>query len=253
MESDMREYFKVLLRRSWFIALMAILFCGAAAAYHVMYSKPVYQASTKLIVNNIDRANDDRSADFNQVNLSLLYLETYKEIIGTPAIMGKVAALHPEFGKTAKQLTEQVDVSTSAKSQVVTLSATDYSPEEASRLANAVAEVFKQEISKIMNVNNVTILSEAQPEEFSAPVSKGIVYKMAIAFVLSLMISIGAVFLWEYLDDTIKSEEDIAKHLRQPTLVVIRQMKRAEIKKDHRRSKKRSPGDSVSVGVNHQA
>ena len=41
---------------------------------------------------------------------------------------------------------------------------------------------------------------------------------MAIAFVVGLMVSVGIAFLLEYLDNTIKLEQDIEKLLGLPVL-----------------------------------
>jgi len=44
---------------------------------------------------------------------------------------------------------------------------------------------------------------------------------MAIAFVVGLMTGVGLAFLLEYLDNTIKTEEDVEKHLGLPVLGAV--------------------------------
>jgi capsular polysaccharide biosynthesis protein len=44
---------------------------------------------------------------------------------------------------------------------------------------------------------------------------------MAIAFVVGLMTGVGLAFLLEYLDNTIKTEADVEKHLGLPVLGVV--------------------------------
>lgn len=43
----------------------------------------------------------------------------------------------------------------------------------------------------------------------------------AVAFVLGLMVGVGIAFFIEYLDNTIKTPDDVEKYLQLPVLAVI--------------------------------
>jgi capsular polysaccharide biosynthesis protein len=73
-------------------------------------------------------------------------------------------------------------------------------------------------------VENVSILNEAPVNDQPEPVSPNIPLNIAIAFVASLMLAVGISFLLEYLDDTIKTEDDVLTYLGQPTLAMISRM-----------------------------
>lgn len=77
------------------------------------------------------------------------------------------------------------------------------------------------QISKSINLGDttVTIMSEASIP--SGPVKPNKKLNMAIAFVLGLMVFSGLAFLLEYLDNTIKTPDDVAAHLDLPVLGVI--------------------------------
>jgi capsular polysaccharide biosynthesis protein len=66
-------------------------------------------------------------------------------------------------------LASAVSVTTTTSSQVFTLSATAETPAKAQAIANAVAKEFKEQIPKIMDVNNVTIVAEAPKGTKSFP------------------------------------------------------------------------------------
>ena len=53
------------------------------------------------------------------------------------------------------------------------------------------------------------------------PVSPNKKMNIAIAFLLGLMVSVGLVFLLEYLDNTYKTKEQLEKELELPVLGVI--------------------------------
>ncbi|MNI75175.1 hypothetical protein D3C73_1313050 [compost metagenome] len=53
---------------------------------------------------------------------------------------------------------------------------------------------------------------------------------LAIAFIVSLMIGLGIAFLLEYMDDTLKTEEDIERYLGLPTIAMITRLGQEETK-----------------------
>jgi capsular exopolysaccharide synthesis family protein len=67
--------------------------------------------------------------------------------------------------------------------------------------------------------DNVTQIEEARvPRE---PIGPPRVRNIVIALLLSLAVGIGLAFLLDYLDDTLKSVEDVDRHLHVPTLALI--------------------------------
>lgn len=67
--------------------------------------------------------------------------------------------------------------------------------------------------------NNVSTVEEARTprEPIGPPRARNII----VAFLLSLGIGVGLAFLLDYLDDTLKSAEDVDRHLHLPTLALI--------------------------------
>lgn len=221
MELDLKDYLHIL-RRRWFMmtAIVAVVTI-AAGTTSLFLMKPTYEASTKIIVNGSNERAGLTQLDLNTINLDLRLIETYKEIIKTGAIMGIVAEENPEFGLTAKELIKMVNIRTVNNSQVMTLSVKHSDHGTAVDIVNAVSETFQREIPKIMTVDNVSILDRAEHEASPAPVSPNIPLNIAIGFVVSLMFAIGLAFLLEYMDDTIKTEQDVKQLLELPVLAEI--------------------------------
>jgi capsular polysaccharide biosynthesis protein len=107
----------------------------------------------------------------------------------------------------------------------MTLVVQDKSYEKAANIVNAVSKVFQNEIPSIMKVDNVSLLNEAKVTDHPSPVKPNPELNIAISLIVSLMIAVGIAFLLEYLDDTIKTEEDIQAVLGLPTLTAITRMK----------------------------
>lgn len=219
---SLKEIFETLKERFQlivFVTLFAVLITGVFTYFFIT---PVYQASTQILINQSQDATQP-TLDVNQVRTNVELINTYSVIIKTPTILDKV---NKELGlnMTSDELGAKLEVTSEQNSQVVNIVVNDTDPKRAALIANTVAETFKNEIPNIMNVNNVNILSKAKVGEDPSPVKPKPILNMAIGLVVGLMLAVGLAFLLEYLDNTIKTEDDIMKHLEVPVLGVIAKM-----------------------------
>jgi capsular polysaccharide biosynthesis protein len=240
-ELDLRQYMTIIRKRLPFILILVLLSSAAAAVFSLFFKDPLYEASTKIIVNQTQSQLTTGQLDLNQINTNIRMIDTYKEIIKTPAILDKVEEGYPELGLTAEQLAQRIKVSSVNNTQVMTLVVEDTEYRKAAETVNAVSHVFREEIQHIFKVENVSILNEADPTREPGPVSPNVPLNIAIAFVVSLMAGVGIVFLLEYLDDTIKTEADVLEYLDQPTLAMISKMGAEDSGQDQSRKKANKP------------
>jgi capsular polysaccharide biosynthesis protein len=230
-ELDLRDYIRIVRKRIWLILSIVVISALITSLVSLFVLEPVYEASTKLIVNKSRTDMGLSELDINTVNLNIRLIDTYKEIIKTPAIMNKVADEHPELGLSSEQLVHKVQVSSVNNTQVMTLVVQDLSQSKAAKIVNAISNVFIEEISILMQVDNVFMLSEAMVLGNPQPVKPNPILNVAISIVVSLMISVGIVFLIEYFDDSIKSEQEVLKYLGLPTLAMIPKVKPEDLAK----------------------
>nr|WP_279588917.1 Wzz/FepE/Etk N-terminal domain-containing protein [Paenibacillus castaneae] len=225
----MRQYMTIIRKRIVLIILFVFICTAIAAVFSMFFKDRVYEASTKIIVNQTTAQLATGQLDINQINTNIRMIDTYKEIIKTPAILDKVAGQYPQLGLTAEELSRKIKVSSVNNTQVMTLVVQDVDYRKAAEVVNAVSHVFQTEIKHIFQVENVSILNEALLDAEPNPVSPNVPLNIAIAFVVSLMLAVGITFLLEYLDDTIKTEADVLEYLGQPTLAMISKMKPEDI------------------------
>ncbi|MGF2618150.1 capsular biosynthesis protein [Rossellomorea vietnamensis] len=222
------------------ITLTAIVVSGAVSFFLLT---PIYQSSTQLLVNQ--SKSDQPEYDVNDIRTNLELINTYNVIIKSPAILDKVAEnLNMERGT----LNSKITVGSENQSQVLTVSVTDPDPNQAAEIANEVAAVFQEEIPNIMNVDNVSVLAQAEVGENQSPIKPQPVLNIAIAMVVGLMASVGLAFLLEYLDNTIKTEQDVEKILGLPVLGSITTINDEEAEKISSRTDRKSRGRGESVG-----
>lgn len=252
MEIELKQYLKAIKKRIWIILLFVLVCTSAVAIYSTNTYQPIYQASTKLIVNQtveLDQVGKEQ-IDFGAIGINIALIETYKEIIKTPAIMDKVVQRYPELNMSAEQLSSIVDVSAINGTQVMTIVARHISYEKAVRTANAVSEVFKTEIPKIMKVDNIAILNEAKSLNNPKPVNKKSNQYILMSLVASLVIAVGFALLLDSMDDTLKNEEEIREIFGIPTLAVISKVKEKELKLAKRKRNSKQAGDAPYVASN---
>jgi capsular polysaccharide biosynthesis protein len=175
--------------------------------------------------------NEQQAFQYNEVQTNLQLINTYNVIIKSPAILEKVIQ-QLDLDMSSDQLNANVTVGSEQDSQVVNISVQDEDPKQAAEIANTIATVFQKEIAAIMNVDNVSILSKADLGIDPSPIKPKPVLNIAIAIVVGLITGVGLAFLLEYLDNTIKNEQDIEKHLGLPVLGAITRIDMEQEMKD---------------------
>ena len=115
------------------------------------------------------------------------------------------------YNLSTAELKEAISVQTQQNSQVFSLQVKTDDPQESAVVANTVANVFRQQIKKIMSVNNVTIVSRAStPDAPSFPNKK--LFALAGA-VLGLVLSFLYILIGDLMDTSIHDDEYLTNEL----------------------------------------
>ena len=232
---SLQDIFYTLKKRIGLITVTTIAAIIIAAIISFFMITPMYQATTQILVNQQNTPSQQVTTSEIQTNLQLI--NTYSEIIKSPAILDIVIA-ELDLDLTASQLSSKIAVSNANNSQIVSVSVQDANHAVATDIVNTVSEVFKEEVTDLMKVDNVNILSPAVHVENPVPVSPNKTLNMAIAAVLGLMIGVGIAFLLEYLDTTVKTEKDIEDLLDLPVIGLVSPISEKDAEKKSSRRKR---------------
>ncbi|MBM7702292.1 YveK family protein [Metabacillus iocasae] len=224
---SLKELFQTLRKRMWLIVLITTVAATISAVVSFYVLTPIYESKTQLLVNQTKSEQQFYNSAEVQTNIQLI--NTYNVIIKSPAILEKVEE-QLKLGRTVDQLNGQITVGSATNSQVVEVTVQDPDPHVAAAIANTTATVFQNEIVKIMNIDNVSILSKAEVGVDPSPVKPQPLLNIAIAIVVGLMIGVGLAFLLEFLDNTLKSEQDVEQVLELPVMGVISVINEESIK-----------------------
>jgi len=215
---SLQELFRTLRKRMALIAILTVMAITISGVISYIFITPIYQASTQILVNQekVDATVLNPAA----IQSDLQLINTYNVIIKSPAILGKVVE-ELELDTTDSALNKQITVNSEQESQVVNITVEDESPKLAVDIANSVANVFQKEVKTLMAVDNVNILAAAEYQDNPTPVKPNPILVMAFAAIAGLILGVGLAFLLEYLDTTIKTEQDVEDSLGLPILGLI--------------------------------
>lgn len=224
-EVSFNELFIVLKQHISTIFIWIFLGLISAGAITFFFIVPQYQSTSKIVVNQTQNTGQSITNMDIQTNLNLI--NTYQSIIREPIILEDVIDM-TNVNFTVDQLRNKISVETQDNSLVFGVTVTDSSPYDAATLANATATSFEEKIGDILEVESVTILSEAIPN--LNPVSPKFPFNLTIGLLLGLMVGVSVSFISEYMDNTIKSSQFITEHIGWTDLGAISLMTEKELR-----------------------
>ena len=223
-EISLSELFGILRKRMAMIVGLGLVILILAAVFTFFIATPKYSSTTQILVNRTTESAE--GMQLNDINTNVQMINTYKDIIKGPVILNEVSG-KLKGNLTTAQLSEKIEIATQDNSQVFSLTVTDEDPFVAAEIANEVATTFQNEIGNIMNVDNVTIISEAIPN--NNQVSPNNSLNLVIGLLVGLMLGVGAAFLLEFMDTTVRDEQFIINDLGWTSLGSVSEMSSAEL------------------------
>ncbi|ALS77976.1 chain-length determining protein [Planococcus kocurii] len=223
MEStfNLNKFLKAMQKRKALIIFVTLAFVVFSAVASYTLIKPVYKATTQILINQNTAINQDFTSLDIDTNLQLI--GTYNVIIKSPAILTTVIE-KLQLDETVQSLTDRITVNNIESSQVVTLSVEDSSMKGAVLVANTTAQVFQEEIQRMMKVDNVSILAAAETTANPNPIRPDPIFNMVIGAIVGLAFGVGITLILEQLNTTVRSEEDIEEMAGLQILGVVSQV-----------------------------
>ena len=214
---DLREYFGIVKKRFWIVALITIIAVVVSGVISFFMLNPVYEAKSTLIVNT-EKNEETQMITGDQFNVTQKLAVTYGEIIKSRSVLDDVIKnlkLDDKYG----YLVNNVNVSPVKDNQIISISVQDTNKEKARDIANEIPKVFKKEAKRITKANDIQVIDKAILPQ--SPIKPNKMMNITIAAALGAMIGLFVVFLIEYLDNKLKTPQDIEKHLGLSVLGVV--------------------------------
>lgn len=208
---DLRQLMIVLKNNVVSIITWMILGLVVALGSVFFLIEPKYSSSIDILVNQ--KANNAQ-VQYATQQADLQAINTYKDVLTKPIILTPVLKEiknTDNYQGNLNSLAKSIKVSNQTNSQVVTVTVTDKNAYVAADIANTVGKVFAKKVKKMMQVDNVTIVSDAKVN--SKPVSPNKKLFALAGVVLGLFISVAIAFIKEFTDKTIKDSSFLTDEL----------------------------------------
>ncbi len=211
---QLKDYLAAISRRWWVIVLVAL----SATVCSFLFSKvqtPVYRSSL-LLVNTA-------RLDWGTTMTVQVLLRQQEAELKTAALASKVSE-RMRLDLSPDAITGKIKTKSYADSITLQLDVEDQDPERARKIALGYGQIFQEEktaqyaTATPKNRLSVTMLEEPRTGVLVRPNTK---YTTAAGAILGLILGVVLVVALEFLDDTLKSPEDVVRHLGVPTLGLI--------------------------------
>jgi capsular polysaccharide biosynthesis protein len=114
---------------------------------------------------------------------------------------------------------DNIYVSAQEDTQIIVIQTKGEDPAEARDTVNYLAESFIEECQNLLPTGSVKVVDKAYlPEKPILPNHKNYII---IGFIMGVMLSLVVIFLINYLDNTIKTEDELERYIGIPVLGVI--------------------------------
>ena len=224
-ELDLLELFYVFWKKKIWLIIAVIWGAAMGVVYTRYMVEPKYSSSVTLILSKptTEVATDiyntpEGGITQSDIMLNQNLISTYREIMESRKV-SKAVIEKLSLNMSYAEFKKCINVSSVKDTDVIKLSITTTEPELSAKIATEMINVFSEEVVKIYNIKNVSIIDEAEVNRNPVNVNYA---KNAVIFAMVLFILTALViFLIYYFDNTIKSKDEIEKLLEVPVLAVI--------------------------------
>ena len=201
------------------IVLAITIACGilgfGTAAFLI---SPTYSASADMIVNNNQDQSQSATITTSDLSASSSLVDTYAVVLKSHTVLEQVIGdLHLDY--TYEQLSDAIAVSAVDNTQVMRITVTAGSSNEAMQIVTKIVELAPDAIMDTVNAGSVKTVDA--PWTSGNQVAPSKTKYAALGAMLGLVVSVGVVVLGELLNNTFQTEEDVRKILGLQLLGVI--------------------------------
>lgn len=220
IEIDLREVFLLLISKCWLIILVGIVTAAIGFGISVFLIPPTYESTTKIYILNKQQEN---TVTYSDVQLGTQLTKDYAELIKSRLVLEKVIQelqLDTIYeGMDYEALLNKVKVTTPTDTRILAITITDLEPVLAMEIANSIREEAAIHIKNVMDIEAVNVVETANlPIEKAGP---SVLKWTAIGGILGAFLVTAIILIFFFIDDTIKTGDDVEKYLDLSTLALI--------------------------------
>lgn len=223
IEIDFGRIWSAIVKKIWLICVVAVLCAVVTVTGTYFLVTPKYESSAMFYVNNNSLSVGDTSFSISQGDISAAksLVDTYIVILDSRACLTDVidyAGVDMEYS----ELKDMISASAVNATEIFEVTVTSEDPQQAEKLANAIAYILPKRISSIVEGTSANIVDYAVLA--SKPSSPSYTTNALIGFLLGFLVVTLIVALREIFDVTIRTSEDVEQCCEHPVLASVPDM-----------------------------
>ncbi|MEG1311468.1 MAG: Wzz/FepE/Etk N-terminal domain-containing protein [Romboutsia sp.] len=207
---DISEIFSLFKKKFWIIIMVTIITTGLTV-YKASKMVSRYQGSMTIFIGK-----SDNILDYYEEKEILYYSEfmnIFNEVIRTNGFLDDSLQKN-SINKSSDEVSSGISITASEKSPIFKISYTSFKNEKIEDILNMISNEFSSYIQSIVPETKPKVIDEARVATITPNKSKLII----VGFGIGLILSIGLIFVLDYLDDTVKSKDRLEKILPIPAI-----------------------------------
>ena len=223
IEIDLGRVLRAVMDKAWMVAAVSVLCAVLTFVGTFLFITPKYEASAMFYVNNNNLSFGDASVSISSGDLSTSrnLVDSYIVILNTRETLVDVID-YAGVSRSYKDVREMITSAAVNETEIFRVTVTSTDPQEAERIANAVAYILPKRIGTIIDGTSAKVVDAAIVP--SKPSSPSYTNNTIIGFLLGFILCVGIIALREIFDTTIRTEEDIAQSCKHPILASVPDM-----------------------------
>ena len=220
---DLSRLMSALVSKAWLIGLLSVLCAVVVLAGTFFLITPQYESAAMFYVNNNNLSFGDTSVSISSGDLttSRNLVDSYIVILNTRETLVDVID-YAGAPYSYKQLQGMITAEAVNETEIFQVTVTSPDPQEAERIANAIAYILPKRIATIIDGTSARVADAAVVP--SKPSSPSYPKNAVIGFLLGFVLVVGVIALREIFDTTIRTEEDVAQTCKHPILAAVPDM-----------------------------
>ena len=250
-ELNLKDLLNYYLKKIPIIVAITLLFLILGYVYIEKIQTPMYHGTTTIIL--VEKQDEEVSSDVtsNELLMNEKLVATYSQIVKSRRVLDQVID-ELNLKDTVNELAERIEVTSVSETSIIKITVSDRSNKRAVRIVNEIADVFKNEVTEIYNLENVSVVDEAIVED--SPYNVNVIKQMLIFALVGIVLSCGIIFVMFYFDNTIKDKKEIEDKLNLAVLGEIPTAKKlTKNKRNLKRKKKISNEDIRAKDIENKA
>jgi capsular polysaccharide biosynthesis protein len=198
------EILSVLWRRLWVILIVVAIYVFGTV-YLSLAQTPQYEATASLLIGQeqVDGVTGGSGQGLQEL------IPTVADLVSTRPIANTVIQ-ELDLQMTAGEFLGNLTVQQVESTQSIEVSYRSSDSERARDIANAVADTVSNRISEVnLGAEAITVTVWERAVAPAAPVSSDLVRNGLLALAIGLLLGLGVAFVLEYLDDNLRSPEEV--------------------------------------------